>query len=72
MAFLIKNKFGSSNSVSNISIANIKDKKILKIKGARAYNFFDINDSITLSGNEALENPVEILMDNNPKKALEL
>jgi hypothetical protein len=57
MAFLIKNKFGNSNSSSNISIANIKDKKILKIKGARAYNFFDINDSITLSANEELENP---------------
>lgn len=56
MAFLIKNKFGSSNSVSNISIANIKDKKILKIKGDRAFNFFDINDSITISANEELEN----------------
>ena len=57
MAFLIKNKFGNNNSSSNISIENIEDKKILKIKGARAYNFFDINDSITLSANEELENP---------------
>lgn len=58
ISFLIKNKFGSNNSsTNNISILNIKDKKILKIKGDRAFNFFDINDSITISANEELENP---------------
>ena len=70
MAFLIKNKLWNSNSSSNILIAKIKDKKILKIKGDRAYNFFDINDSITLAANEELINPSDEESEQPPIKTI--
>lgn len=70
MAFLIKNKLWNSNSSSNILIAKIKDKKILKIKGDRAYSFFDINDSITLAANEELINPSDEESEQPPIKTI--
>jgi hypothetical protein len=56
--FLAQNKYSNSTNTNNITLQNIKDKKILMIKGERAFHFFDDGDSITISANEQLENPI--------------
>jgi len=56
--FLVNNRYGNSTNTNNLTSANITAKKIIKIKGARAFHFFDINDSVSMSANFQQENPV--------------
>jgi hypothetical protein len=56
--FLINNKYYNNDNTNNITSANITGKQIIKIKGSRAANFFDINESVSLSSNTDRENPI--------------